>query len=116
MIQQFDLKKEYAFLENEIQDELGAVFKKANFIGGENVKLIENNIANYIGVKYAVSCNSGTDALHFALRALDIGKGDEVITTPFTFISTLEAIMYVGAKPVLLILIWIHTILVKIKF
>ena len=100
MIQQFDLKKEYAFLENEIQDELGAVFTKANFIGGENVKLIENNIANYIGVKYAVSCNSGTDALHFALRALDIGKGDEVITTPFTFISTLEAIMYVGAKPV----------------
>jgi len=100
MIQQFDLKKEYAFLENEIQSELRAVFTKANFIGGENVKLIENNIANYIGVKYGISCNSGTDALHFALRALDIGKGDEVITTPFTFISTLEAIMYVGAKPV----------------
>ena len=100
MIQQFDLKKEYALLENEIQDELRAVFIKANFIGGENVKLIEKNIANYIGVKYAISCNSGTDALHFALRALGIGKGDEVITTPFTFISTLEAIMYVGAKPV----------------
>ena len=100
MIQQFDLKKEYAFLENEIQSKLRSVFTKANFIGGENVKLIENNIASYIGVKYAISCNSGTDALHFALRALDIGKGDEVITTPFTFISTLEAIMYVGAKPV----------------
>ena len=57
MIQQFDLKKEYAFLENEIQSELKSVFTKANFIGGENVKLIENNIANYIGVKYAISCN-----------------------------------------------------------
>ena len=51
-------------------------------------------------MKYAISCNSGTDALHFALRSMNIGKGDEVITTPFTFISTLEAIMYVGAKPV----------------
>tara|TARA_B110000091_G_scaffold210320_1_gene252987 strand:+ start:306 stop:1403 length:1098 start_codon:yes stop_codon:yes gene_type:complete len=100
MIQQFDLKKEYAFLENEIQSELKTVFTKTNFIGGENVKLIESNIANYIGVKYAISCNSGTDALHFALRALGIRKGDEVITTPFTFISTLEAIIYVGAKPV----------------
>ncbi len=100
MIPQFDLKKEYALLEKEIQHELKKVFNKTNFISGENVKLIEYNVANYIGSKYAVSCNSGTDALHFALKSLGICKGDEVITTPFTFISTLEAIMYVGATPV----------------
>ena len=100
MIPQFDLKKEYAFLEEEIQQELKDVFSKTNFIGGDNVNSLEKNIAKYIGVKYAISCNSGTDALHFALRSMNIGKGDEVITTPFTFISTLEAIMYVGAKPV----------------
>ena len=100
MIPQFDLKKEYAFLENEIQRELKNVFSKTNFIGGENVVSIENNIAKYIGTKYAVSCNSGTDALHFSLKSFGIGKGDEVITTPFTFISTIEAIMYLGAKPV----------------
>ena len=100
MIPQFDLKKEYALLGNEIQGELKQVFSKTNFIGGDNVRSIEKNIANYIGVKYAISCNSGTDALHFALKSFGIGKGDEVITTPFTFISTIEAIMYLGAKPI----------------
>ena len=100
MIPQFDLKKEYALLENEIQGKLNEVFSKTNFIGGDNVQSIEENIANYIGVKYAISCNSGTDALHFALKSFGIGKGDEVITTPFTFISTIEAIMYLGAKPI----------------
>ncbi len=100
MIPQFDLKKEYALLEEEIQLELKKVFEKTNFIGGDNVSSLESNVAKYLGVKYAISCNSGTDALHFALKSLDIGKGDEVITSPFTFISTLEAIMYVGAKPV----------------
>jgi len=100
MIPQFDLKKEYAFLQNEIQNELKNVFSKTNFIYGENVISLEKEIANYIGTKYTVSCNSGTDALHFALKSFNIGKGDEVITTPFTFISTIEAIMYVGAKPV----------------
>ena len=100
MIPQFDLKQEYSLLENKIQAEIRKVFSKTNFIQGENVKKFEEKVANYIGVKYAISCNSGTDALHFALRSLNIGKGDEVITTPFTFISTIEAIMYLGAKPV----------------
>ena len=100
MIPQFDLKKEYSILENEIQKELKNIFLKTNFIGGENVSLIEKNVSNYIGTKYAISCNSGTDALHFALRSVGIKKGDEVITTPFTFVSTIEAIMYLGAKPV----------------
>ena len=100
MIAQFNLKKEYKFLENEIQKELNKVFLKKNFIGGENVKLIEKNVAKYIGVNYASSCNSGTDALYLALNAIGVGKGDEVITTPFTFISTIDAIIYVGAKPI----------------
>ena len=100
MISQFNLKTEYSILEEEIQNELNKVFSKTNFIRGENVDLIEKNIADYIGVKYAVSCNSGTDALHFALKSIGISAGDEVITSPFTFVSTIEAIMYLGAKPV----------------
>ena len=100
MIPQFDLKKEYSLIKDEIETELKNVFANTNFIGGTNVNSIEKNIAKYIGTKYAISCNSGTDALHFALKSLNLKKGDEVITTPFTFISTLEAIMYVGAKPV----------------
>ncbi len=100
MIPQFNLKTEYSILEKEIQNELNKVFLKTNFIRGENVNLIEKNIADYIGVKYAVSCNSGTDALHFALASIGITTGDEVITSPFTFVSTIEAIMYLGAKPV----------------
>ena len=100
MIPQFNLNKEYNFLENEIQKELKKVFFEKNFIGGENVTQIEKNIAKYIGVNYAASCNSGTDALYLALNSIGIRKGDEVITTPFTFISTIEAIIYLGAKPV----------------
>ena len=100
MIPQFNLNKEYNFLENEIQKELKKVFFKKNFIGGENVIQIEKNIAKYIGVNYAASCNSGTDALYLALNSIGVRKGDEVITTPFTFISTIEAIIYLGAKPV----------------
>lgn len=100
MIPQFDLKKEHSLIKDEIKNKLDNVFANTSFIGGSNVESIEKNVAKYIGTKYAISCNSGTDALHFALRALDIKKNDEVITTPFTFISTLEAIMYVGAKPV----------------
>ena len=100
MIPQFNLNKEYNFLENEIQEELKKVFFEKNFIGGENVIQIEKNIAKYIGVNYAASCNSGTDALYLALNSIGIRKGDEVITTPFTFISTIEAIIYLGAKPV----------------
>ena len=100
MIPQFDLKKEYSLIKDEVKAELENVFANTSFIGGKNVESIEKNIAKYIGTKYAISCNSGTDALHFALRSLGLKKDDEVITTPFTFISTLEAIMYVGAKPV----------------
>ena len=63
-------------------------------------KAFEQEMADFIGVGYSVALNSGTDALHLALRALDIGPGDEVITVAFTFVATTEAIGIVGAKPV----------------
>lgn len=76
------------------------VFENGAFINGPNVKALEKEIAQYLGSEHGIGLNSGTDALHLALRALDIGPGDEVITTPFTFVATTEAIGIVGAKPV----------------
>ena len=99
MIPQFNLNKEYSFLENEIQKELKKVFFEKNFIGGENVTQIEKNIAKYIGVNYAASCNSGTDALYLALNSIGIRKGDEVITTPNSFIASTASIIHIGAIP-----------------
>ena len=67
---------------------------------GEKVREFENNFANYIGTKYAVATSSGTSALHLALLSLGIGPKDEVITTPFSFISTANSILFCGAKPI----------------
>ncbi|NUL83142.1 MAG: DegT/DnrJ/EryC1/StrS family aminotransferase [Armatimonadetes bacterium] len=77
----------------------GAV-RGGRFIMGPNVKAFEEEIAAYLGVKHAVGCNSGTDALVLAMRALNLGPGDEVITTPFTFFATAECVSHVGATPV----------------
>jgi len=76
------------------------VLEQTQFILGRQVNLFEAECARYLGVKHAIGCANGTDALHLAMRALKLGKGDEVITTPFTFIATAEAIAYVGATPV----------------
>ena len=95
-----DLRRQYASLRDDILAATSAVFESGHFINGPNVDALESEIAAYVGCKYAVGVNSGTDALHLALRALDIGPGDEVITTPFTFVASAEAIAMVGAIPV----------------
>lgn len=100
MIPILDLTRQHRQLRPELERAIGAVLDAGAFINGPNVKALEEEIARYIGVPHAVGLNSGTDALHLALRALDIGAGDEVITTPFTFIATTEAIGMVGATPV----------------
>ena len=100
MIPMLDLKLQYATLKNEIDTAVADVLQNTHFIMGPNVQLFESEAAQYLGVKHAISCNSGTDALHLALRACGIGENDEVITTPFSFAATAEVICYVGATPV----------------
>jgi len=95
-----DLKAQYLGLKDELDREVAAVLGSGHFVLGPNVQALEQEAAAYCGVKHAITCASGTDALHLALRACGIGPGDEVITTPFTFIATAEAISYTGAKPV----------------
>lgn len=100
MIPMVDLKSQYQLLKDEIDQGIHECLENAHFILGPNVQAFEQEAANYLGAKHAISCASGTDALHLALVAAGIGEGDEVITTSFTFIATAEAIRYVGAKPV----------------
>ena len=95
-----DLQAQYQEYKAEIDKEVGEVFATAGFIGGPKLDSLEKNLATFTGVKHAIGCSSGTDALLLALMALDIKAGDEVITTPFTFIATTEVIAFLGAKPV----------------
>lgn len=94
-----DLKREYAEISEEITQSIQRVVKSGWFILGEEVKKLEEEFANYIGTKYGIGVNSGSDALLLTLKALGIGKGDEVITVSHTFISTVDAIVRNGAKP-----------------
>jgi len=96
----FDNKQQYASLEAEIGAAVLSVLSSGRYIGGPLVEEFEKQFAAYTGVSNCVACNSGTDALYLALRALEIGPGDEVITTPFTFIATSEVVSAVGAKPI----------------
>lgn len=95
-----DLKPQYESLKIEIQTAINSVLESGLFIMGPDVKLFEQEISNYLGVKHAIAVNSGTDALVIGLRALGISTGDEVITTPFSFFATAESISNVGAIPV----------------
>ena len=95
-----DLKAEYDLLHAEIEPAIMTALSNCQYIGGPNVKAFESEIATYAGVKHAISCASGTDALLLALRAINLKPGDEVITTPFTFIATASTILMCGAKPV----------------
>lgn len=100
MIPMVDLKNQYLAMKDEIDRGILETLEKCQFILGPNVSAFEEEAARFLGVKHAVAVASGTDALHLALVAAGIGPGDEVITTPFTFIATAEAIKYVGARPV----------------
>ena len=100
MIPMVDLKLQYNNLKEEIDSKIIEALGKTQFILGPNVQAFEKETADHLGVKHALTCASGTDALHLALLAAGIGEGDEVITTSFTFIATAEAIRYVGATPV----------------
>ncbi len=95
-----NLKAQYAEIKDEIEAGIAQTIENCSFILGPNMQAFEREAADYLGVKYAIGVASGTDALHLALIAQGIGAGDEVITTPFTFIATAEAIKYVGAIPV----------------
>ncbi len=100
MIPMVDLKTQYHNLKAEIDRAVLDAIESSQFILGPNVTAFEQETATYLGAKHAISCASGTDALQLAILAAGIKPGDEVITTPFTFIATAEAICYAGATPV----------------
>ena len=100
LVPYFDLKLQFSNLRSEIMQALDRVCSSTSFVLGEEVSEFEKEFAAYCEVKYCAALNSGTSALHLALLALGVRLGDEVITTPNTFIATAEAICYAGAKPV----------------
>ena len=96
----FDIKQQYATIEAQVRNTVLEVLSSGRYIGGSKVEAFEQQFANYHQVAECVSCNSGTDALYLALRALDIKAGDEIITTSFSFFATSEVISAIGAIPV----------------
>ena len=97
-----DIKLQYQKYKKEIDQRIKDVLDHGKFIMGPEVSDLENILAKYVGVKHCISVSSGTASLEIALRALNIGPGDEVITVPFSWISTVEVIAAVGARPVLI--------------
>ncbi|MEQ8523519.1 DegT/DnrJ/EryC1/StrS family aminotransferase [Gracilimonas sp.] len=95
-----DLDTQYRKYQKEIDKKMKAVLEHGQYIMGPEIDELEAILAEYVGVKHCITVASGTDSLEIALRALDIGSGDEVITVPFSWISTAEVISAVGAKPV----------------
>jgi dTDP-4-amino-4,6-dideoxygalactose transaminase len=95
-----DLKQQHLNLRDELRAALGRVLDSQQFILGEDVRLLESELARYTRARHAVGCGSGSDALLLALLALDAGAGGEVVTTPFTFFATAGAVVRAGARPV----------------
>ena len=95
-----DLTRQYELIKDKVEAAVLEQMKSGAYIGGKAVTDFENKFAEYVGAKYAIAVNSGTDALVISMKALGIGEGDEVITTPFTFFATAETIAMVGATPV----------------
>lgn len=99
-MQFIDLKTQYQQVKEKIQKNIDTVLEHGQYIMGPEIAELENRLAEHIGVKHCIGVSSGTDALLISMMALDIGPGDEVITTPFSFIATAETIALLGAKPV----------------
>jgi UDP-2-acetamido-2-deoxy-ribo-hexuluronate aminotransferase len=99
-IKMVDLNNQYLKIKKEIDSAIQEVIDSSQFIMGKQVGEFERNAAEYLNCKYAIGCASGTDALQIALMALDVKPGDEIITTPFTFVATTETIALLGAVPV----------------
>ncbi len=99
-IQMVDLRGQYEKIKPEIDEAIAKVLASTQFILGKEVEEFESAVCRYLGVRHAIGCASGTDALQIALMALGITRGDEVITSPFTFVATAEAIEIVGAVPI----------------
>lgn len=95
-----DLKTQYQRIQTQVESNIKAVFEHGGFIMGPEVAQLEAKLSEFVGAQYCIGVASGTDALIVALMALDIQPGDEIITTPFSFISTAETISLLGAKPV----------------
>ncbi|MCT7528528.1 DegT/DnrJ/EryC1/StrS family aminotransferase [Aliarcobacter cryaerophilus] len=95
-----NLQHQHNLYKEEIEEAILKVARNCNFIMGDEVQELEKSLEEFTGAKYAVTCSNGTDALLLAMMALDIKPGDEVITTPFTFIATAETIAFLGATPV----------------
>jgi len=99
-IQFIDLKRQYELLKSDIDAQIQTVIDNSSFIMGPQINELEKKLAEHVGVKHAISCASGTDALLLPLLAYDIQPGDEIITTAFSFIATAEVIAFLKAKPV----------------
>ena len=100
-INMVDLNGQYRKIRWQINREIKKVIKSSAFINGPVVKEFQNNLQNYLNVRHVIPCANGTDALQIALMALDLKRGDEVITTNFSFASTIEVILLLGLKPVI---------------
>ncbi|MGD8191770.1 DegT/DnrJ/EryC1/StrS family aminotransferase [Brevibacillus ginsengisoli] len=100
MIALVDLKRQFLSLRAEIMSEVEAVLSSGQYIMGSKVDQLEKKLSSYLGVPHVITVANGTDALVLTLKAYGIGKGDEVITTPFTFFASAEAVSLVGAVPV----------------
>src|SRR5512138_648718 len=95
-----DLKTQYRRIQRSVDARMRAVLEHGQYILGAETTELENKLAEFVGVKHCIGASSGTDTLLIAMMALGIGPGDEVITSPFTFIATGEMIALIGAKPV----------------
>jgi UDP-2-acetamido-2-deoxy-ribo-hexuluronate aminotransferase len=100
-IRMVDLKSQYDKIKSEIDASIATVIENTEFINGTQVKVFQQNLEKYFGVKHVIPCANGTDALQIALMSLDLQPGDEIITSDFTFIATLEVIALLGFKPII---------------